>query len=130
MGARIRRWLRPKPVPLLTPLVVKNGSNARSSVRASMPVPVPVPETEIMTYCPAFTGSASFRVEMGVRGFNRRLAAVRHCIARVQHKIEQGVFQAIEPASGTVVMGFPDSAVPLDAREVREPSTPPPYSSF
>ena len=35
-------------------------------------------------------------VEVSVRGFNRHFAAVRHCIARVQHKIENGVFQLID----------------------------------
>jgi 5-methyltetrahydropteroyltriglutamate--homocysteine methyltransferase len=33
---------------------------------------------------------------MRVRGFNRHLAAVRHRIARVQHKIENGIFQLID----------------------------------
>src|SRR5688500_19790047 len=31
---------RPRPVPLPGPLVVKNGSNTRACVAASMPVPV------------------------------------------------------------------------------------------
>lgn len=35
---------RPRPVPLPTPLVVKNGALARASVASSMPSPVSVTE--------------------------------------------------------------------------------------
>ena len=65
------------------PLVVKNGSNARSRVARSMPTPVSV--TAIMTYWPASTGSASGVdigfVEVAVGGLDRELAAIRHGVA-------------------------------------------------
>ena len=40
--AKPKIWLRPRPVPLPTGLVVKKGSNARSSTSGGMPQPVSV----------------------------------------------------------------------------------------
>ena len=48
---------QPRPVPLPTSFVVKNGSNTRSTVALSIPVPVSVTATK--TYWPEGTGSAS-----------------------------------------------------------------------
>ena len=50
-------WLRPRPVPLPTALVVKNGSKTRSMISGGMPVPVS--ETAIRTYRPAATSPRS-----------------------------------------------------------------------
>ena len=46
-------WLSPRPVPRPSPLVVKNGSNAREATSWGIPVPVSVTATR--TYCPAET---------------------------------------------------------------------------
>jgi hypothetical protein len=45
-------------------------------------------------------------VQVGIRSFNRHLAAVWHSVARVQRKIEKGVFKLIDirlcyPKSGS-----------------------------
>ena len=49
--AKPKIWLRPRPVPLPTGLVVKKGSNARSITSVVMPQPVSV--TLMRTYSPA-----------------------------------------------------------------------------
>ena len=38
--AKPKIWLRPRPVPLPTGLVVKKGSNTRSRCSGAMPLPV------------------------------------------------------------------------------------------
>ena len=38
--AKAKIWLRPRPVPLPTGLVVKKGSNTRSRCSGVMPLPV------------------------------------------------------------------------------------------
>ena len=43
--AKPNAWLRPRPVPLPTSLVVKNGSKIASSMSGGIPVPVSVTET-------------------------------------------------------------------------------------
>ena len=38
-------WLSPRPVPLIPPLVVKNGSKACAATSGAIPEPVSVTET-------------------------------------------------------------------------------------
>ena len=42
--AKPKTWVRPRPVPLPTGLVVKNGSNTRSRCSGAMPAPVSATE--------------------------------------------------------------------------------------
>src|SRR5512132_780057 len=56
--AKPKIWLRPRPVPLPTGLVVKKGSKARS--RTSAVIPQPVSETLIFTYSPAWMSPTAF----------------------------------------------------------------------
>ena len=46
-AARPSTMDRPKPVPLPTPLVVKNGSVTRANVASSMPCPVSLTEMQV-----------------------------------------------------------------------------------
>ena len=48
--------LRPRPVPLPTSLVVKNGSKARRRMSGGMPEPVSL--TDSMAYSPGATSSS------------------------------------------------------------------------
>ena len=73
--AKPKIWLRPRPVPLPTGLVVKNGSKARSRTSSVMPQPVSV--TEIRRYSPArmsptsLAASVTFSVRDGQRARRR-----------------------------------------------------------
>src|SRR6185437_8929247 len=52
-------WLRPRPEPRPTSLVVKNGSNARASTASSMPLPLS--RTQSITYSPGSGSSGRVR---------------------------------------------------------------------
>ena len=62
-----REMSRPRPVPLPTSLVVKNGSKTRSSTFGGMPVPVS--QTEMATYSPAGMRPSSTMVRFAQQSF-------------------------------------------------------------
>ncbi len=86
----------PGPCPRPIGLVVKNGSNTRSTYRPSaMPVPVSLTHTE--TYWP---GSSSLCAPCGRRATccavsMVMLAAVRHRIARIDAQVQQRVLELV-----------------------------------
>ena len=80
-----------------TSLVVKNGSNARAWVSASMPAPVSM--TAIDRYSPGFDLLGESRdvggVERAIGGLDDETAAARHRVPRVEREIDQRVFELI-----------------------------------
>ena len=99
---------RPKPVPWPIGLVVKNGSNALAITSGVMPVPVSV--TQMQIYWPGRDLALLRRigvVEVRVAGFDRKLAALRHRVARVDREVQDRAFELVrvaqrgpEPAGG------------------------------
>ena len=71
-------------MPLPVALVVKNGSNARSSVSSSMPTPLSLTDKAIMRPARASSTIAVRIVEQ---------AAVGHRVAGVDGDVEQGRFE-------------------------------------
>src|SRR3989442_1185457 len=84
---------RPSPVPLPFSLVVKKGSKMWLFVWASMPVPVSDGEQHVR----AGLGREVLRgvgfVELGVRGLDRELAALRHGVARVHGQVHDHLLE-------------------------------------
>ena len=80
---------RPRPDPLPISLVVKNGSNSRSSVSGLIPAPrVADPDLDIVAGRHVGPRSTWGVANWTFRGPNRQLAAVGHGVARVRHEID------------------------------------------
>ncbi len=80
-------WLKPRPVPLPTPLVVKNGSNTRGSVSAAMPAPVSVSSTRHEVAAQAVDLGLAGQPDLAHR--DRENAAIRHRVARIHAEVQQ-----------------------------------------
>ena len=93
------------PEPLPTPLVVKNGSKARSSTSWGMPTPVSVTvDADVVARAKA-ARLALLRIH-GVR-LDREQAAIRHRVARIQHEVQdRGLEQAAVDIGGLARRGM------------------------
>ena len=80
-------WLKPRPVPLPTPLVVKNGSNTRGSVSGGMPAPVSVSSITRKSPCKPSTSAPAGQRDPANR--QREDAAIRHRVARIDAEVQQ-----------------------------------------
>ena len=81
--------LRPRPVPLPTSLVVKNGSNTRSTDRRrDADAGVAHRDHDVVARRHLGVHAGIGLVEIGVLGFDREPAAVRHRVARVDRQVE------------------------------------------
>ena len=97
--AKPSAWLRPRPVPLPTSLVVKNGSKMASSMSAGIPDPVSVTETATnrpsRRAWPRSTGMAST-----ASTWMTRLPSSRHRIAGIDGEIDQRGFELRDVGGG------------------------------
>ena len=91
--AKPKIWLRPRPVPLPTGLVVKNGSNARSSTSAVMPQPVSV--TLMRTYSPRPDVADLVGLQGDVGGADAHHAGAVHRVAGVDREVDDGVLELV-----------------------------------
>ena len=92
--------LRPSPVPSPVGLVVKKGSKARSRSPASF-IPGPLSATSSRTYSPGPTSrivaDPIFAKGHRFSGRQGQLAALRHGVAGVDRKIEDGILRGRLP---------------------------------
>ena len=80
--AKPQTWGRPRPVPLPTSFVLKNGSKARVSTSGGMPWPVSLTAIATLQVLPAAGDH--------VLGPDAELPALRHGIAGVHGQVDQG----------------------------------------
>ena len=80
-------------MPLPTGLVVKNGSNARSSTSGAMPQPVSV--TLIFTYSPAWMSPTWLAASVTFSRGDAHHAAAVHRVARVDREIDDRIFELV-----------------------------------
>ncbi len=114
--------LRPRPVPLPTSLVVKNGSKTRASTSGGMPVPVSRDREHARSRpAPPRRWRRVVLVELDVARSRSSAAAARHGVAGVDGEVEQRVSRAgrgrprpaSSPASSSVLdLDRPRRSVP------------------
>ena len=117
--AKPNAWLRPRPVPLPTSLVVKNGSKILSSWSAAMPMPVSC--IEIATNSPLRPGCARRAgMPLGLADCDRQAAFAIHGIAAVDGEIDQRRLELRDVGDGMAVR-IADFDVDLDAPADQRP---------
>src|SRR5260370_41705539 len=79
---------RPRPVPLPSSLVVKNGSNRRLNLVRHAGAGIGYREHHVLPRLHGKVLAGVILVEIDVRGFDRQRAAVGHGIAGVHGEIE------------------------------------------